>query len=483
MTSVGLKSFGAYVPRLRLERSAIAEATGWATGRRVAAGRGTRSYCAWDEDSLTLAVEAARDCLTGADRGSVGSMVFASTTHPFADRSNAGIVATALNLDESLHVADVSGNLRAGTSALLEAFAVVARPGTRDRLLVAADQRAARPGSEQESAYGHGAAAVRVGTGEELAAEFIGSASRQADFVDHYRAAGATTDYALEERWVRDEGYLKLVPPTVRAALATSGVEPEDVRHFVVHAPARLAAAIAQSLDIAADALQDDLRGTIGDTGTAHPLLMLGAAIERAEAGEIVVLVGFGQGCDVLVLRATGRPPSHGAGCRGTIESGKPNREYLRLLANGGMVEIDWGMRAERDNRTAHSVAWRKHRDVTGFIGGRCRLCGTVQYPRAVACVNPDCRAFDTQDEHPLAESTGRVKTFTEDWLAVTRSPPYVFGNVALDGGGNVFAEFADTPPGTLAVDAPVRFVFRIKDFDAVRGFHRYFWKATPQRD
>jgi uncharacterized OB-fold protein len=97
--------------------------------------------------------------------------------------------------------------------------------------------------------------------------------------------------------------------------------------------------------------------------------------------------------------------------------------------------------------------------------------------------VNPDCRAFDTQQPFPLAESTGKVKTYTEDWLAVTRSPPHVYGNVGLDNGANVFAEFADTPAGTLEVGTPVRFVFRIKDFDAVRGFRRYFWKATPVRD
>jgi uncharacterized OB-fold protein len=105
-----------------------------------------------------------------------------------------------------------------------------------------------------------------------------------------------------------------------------------------------------------------------------------------------------------------------------------------------------------------------------------------VQFPRARACVNPECRAFDTQDPLQLAETTGRVKTFTEDWLAVTRSPPHVYGNVELDGGGNVFIEFADVRPGEIGVGSPVRFAFRIKDYDAVRGFRRYFWKAVPVR-
>jgi uncharacterized OB-fold protein len=144
---------------------------------------------------------------------------------------------------------------------------------------------------------------------------------------------------------------------------------------------------------------------------------------------------------------------------------------------------MDWGMRAERDNRTAQPAAWRRHRDVTAFVGGRCRKCDTVQFPRARACVNPACREFDTQVPEPLAEKAGRIKTFTEDWLAVTRSPPHVYGNVELEGGGNVFIEFTDTRPGESSVGLPVRFVFRVKDYDILRGFHRYFWKAVPVRN
>ncbi|HEX7373596.1 MAG TPA: zinc ribbon domain-containing protein [Steroidobacteraceae bacterium] len=478
---VGIRSFGAYLPRLRLERSAIAVATGWATGTRGAKPRGARSYCAWDEDSLTMAVEAARDCLSGGDRSSLASIAFASTTHPFADRSNAGVVAAALDLAETARGTDAAGNLRAGVGALLQAFMQVrAAPG--DALVVAADRRIAKPASEQEQSFGHGAVALRVGAGGDLCAEWLGSSSLQEDFVDHYRASDGEFDYALEERWVRDEGYLKFVPRTIAAALQDAGVDKAAVKHLVVQGPGRFAGAIAKAAGIPADALQDDLSALCGDTGTAHPLLMLGAVLERAAAGEVIVLASFGQGSDALVLRATGRAPSPGRGCRGALASGTLDQQYVRFLANCGLLEIDWGMRAERDNRTAQSVAWRKHRDVTAFIGGRCSACGTVQFPRSRACVNPDCRAFDTQQEIPLAETTGKVKTYTEDWLAVTRSPPHVYGNVALDNGANVFSEFADTPAGTLEVGTPVCYVFRIKDFDAVRGFRRYFWKATPVR-
>jgi hydroxymethylglutaryl-CoA synthase len=475
----GIRRFGAYLPRLRLERKAIAAATAFATGSRTAAARGTRSCCNWDEDSLTMAVEAARDCLLGLDGGSVESLCFASTTHPYADRSNAGVVATALNLPESLRVADAGGHLRAGTGALL---AALAQGATATTLVVAADRRLAKPASEQELSYGHGAAALLVGTGDDIAAELLGSASLQDDFVDHYRASDARFDYALEERWVRDEGYLKIVPRAIAGALVQAGITAADIDRFILQGPARFAPAVARASGLRPEAIQGDLHAECGNVGTAHPLLQLGAALETAMAGQTILVASFGQGSDALVLRATGNSPTAGRGAAGALADGAADTDYVRFLSNCGLLDIDWGMRAERDNRTAQTTAWRKHEDVTGFVGGKCSQCGTVQFPRSRACVNPDCRAFDTQQPQPLAALRGKVKTYTEDWLAVTRSPPHVYGNVALAGGGNVFTEFADTPAGALAVGTGVRFVFRVKDIDAVRGFRRYSWKATPVR-
>jgi uncharacterized OB-fold protein len=305
-----------------------------------------------------------------------------------------------------------------------------------------------------------------------------------ADFVDHYRGSGTVYDYTLEERWVRDQGYLDFVPRTVVRALSQAGAVATDVRHFIAQGPHRFTAAAARKAGIPDAAVVDDLGATCGDTGTAHPLLLLAGALDNARPGELVVLVGFGQGCDALVFRVNGnaRPRNDGRGLAAALARGIGEREYLRFLSNSGIVEMDWGLRAERDNRTAQAVAWRRHREVTAFIGGRCSSCGTVQFPKSQACVNPDCRAVHVLEDHPLAEAAARVKTYTEDWLAYTRSPPLVYGNVSFDDGGNVYAEFADTGPGELAVGAPVRFVFRIKDFDELRRFRRYAWKATPVR-
>jgi uncharacterized OB-fold protein len=143
------------------------------------------------------------------------------------------------------------------------------------------------------------------------------------------------------------------------------------------------------------------------------------------------------------------------------------------------LIDIDFGMRAERDQRTAHTVAYRKRGALSAFKGGRCERCGTVQFPQSRMCVNPECRATDSQVAHRLADTRGRVKSFTEDWQAFAARPPYLYGNVEFAEGGNLLMEFADMEPGELKVNDAVRFVYRIKDEDRARGFRRYFWKAT----
>ncbi len=470
----GIAALGAYLPRWRLERSAVAASLAWLYQAPMRA-KGVRSYCNWDEDALTMAVEAARDCLAEQPLPTT-SLWLSSTSLPFEDRSNAGLVAGALDLDPACRTLDSTGSLRAATSAL---HAALLAPGRA--LVIGSDARLARPASPQELQFGHGAAALLVSDGPGLA-RFLGGESVAVDFVDHYRDADAEFDYALEERWIRDEGYGKIVPPAVACLLERAGLTPTDIARLVIPGSAANARRVADRCGIAPSALCDPLHDVCGDTGAAHPLLLLAAALESATEGERILVVGFGQGVDALLFERTAVPIRAARGVRGALAAGRPDSAYTRYLSHQGLLDVDPGMRAERDARTAQSVAYRKRRDLTAFIGGRCGRCGTRQFPKSHGCVNPECRAFDTQAEERLADVVGRVKSFTEDWLAYTPSPPLPYGNVDIGEGGNIFMEFTDIEPGELAVGLPVRMVFRIKDVDRVRHFHRYFWKATPVR-
>ncbi|MCZ6840797.1 MAG: OB-fold domain-containing protein [Alphaproteobacteria bacterium] len=479
----GITGFGAYIPRLRLQRAAVVEANKWASPGLAALAKGERSMANWDEDSVTLAVEAARDCLAGADRGTIGHISFASTTLPFADRQNAGIVATALSLPAGIGALDITGSQRAGTSALLGALA--AANSDVERLCIAADKRQARPGSTQELIYGVGAAALTIGGGAngDVIAEFIGHHSITEDFVDHYRGDGRKFDYFWEERWVRQEGHLKLIPAAVSGLLEKTGVDASAIDRLIVPVMSRGAPqSVAKATGIAADAVADTLQVNCGETGVAHPLVMLVAALEAAAPGDKILVCGFGQGCDALLFEATEALTGYPArrGVTGSLAKRRQETNYIKYLTFNGLLDMERGMRAEQDKQTALTTLHRNRGMLLGFIGGRCTKCGTLQIPRTRVCVNPNCGAHNTQVDEPFAEKPATVMSWTADQLAYSIDPPAHYGMVEFEGGGRLMVDFTDVDPGAVEVNMAIRMVFRIKDRDEQRGFVRYFWKAAP---
>jgi 3-hydroxy-3-methylglutaryl CoA synthase len=482
---VGITAFGGYVPRLRLARKAIVAAHVWADPGLRAKARGERSMCNWDEDAVTMAVEAARNCLATAPT-SPAAILFASTSAPFADRQNAGVISTALSLGEDLASVDVGASQRAGITALIQGLAAVKSGIYESALVVTADKRRTKAASPGELVYGDGAAAVTIGNHSPLV-ELVAAHSATVDFVDHFRGATEAFDYAWEERWIRDEGLAKIVAPAVLKALEKAGVAPAAVQHFVMPCTiARAVAGIAAQTGVAAGAVRDNLDASCGETGAAHPLVMLLHTLETAaRPNDTIVLIGFGQGCDVLVLRVTAALPSYKSA--GGIVAALGNRQeetnYQKYLAFNDLITLEKGMRAERDDyKTALTVTYRKRDMLLGLVGGRCTQCGTLQFPRTDICVNPQCKAMHTQEPHSFRDEAAKVLTWSADYLTYTADPPSHYGMITFDNGGRFMTDFTDVNLGEVDVGIAVRMMFRIKSFDHLRGFVRYFWKAVPVR-
>lgn len=478
--TVGILSYGAYLPRLRLQRSAIYAANAWFAGGLKGLAKGERAIANWDEDSVTMAVEAARDCLTGIDRRTVTALSLASTTHPFADRLNSGIVKEALTLPDGIQSLDIAGSQRAGTSSLIQALNAGANGSTQ--LCLASELRKARPASEGELIQGDAAAALLVGTGDPIA-RFIGSHSTTLDFVAHFRASGAEFDYTWESRWIRDEGYTKLLGGAIADAIKSFAIDPARIDHLLIPISVRgVPEGLAKKLGVRADAVADTLAQKVGDSGVAHPLLMLAAALERAGPGETIMLAGFGQGCDVLLFETTdaiAQLPRR-SGVSSALARGKADDNYLRFLFHRGLLDLDRGMRAEADQKQPGTTLFRNRKTVLGLVGGRCTKTGTVQFPRSEISVNPNDRAIDTQEDYPLAEKQARIVTYTADSLTYSPAPPQYYGMIDFEGGGRMFTEFADVDAESIEVGLPMKMMFRIKAVDEKRDFNKYFWKAVP---
>ena len=172
-------------------------------------------------------------------------------------------------------------------------------------------------------------------------------------------------------------------------------------------------------------------------------------------------------------------PPPAGIG--GHLTGRRAETEYARYLGINDLVVLERGLRAEADKQTGLTTLYRNRDTVLGLVGGRCRQCGTAQFPKSAICVSPNCHARDSQDDHPFAEARASLNSYTADGLTYSPSPPAYYGMVQFEGGGRVMIDFADVDPGAdLEVGQPMRMMFRIKDIDTRRGFRRYFWKAAP---
>ncbi len=470
----GILGSAIYLPRWRIARETISEAIGWSRGMS-AAGTGERSFAHWDEDAITMAVEAGRQLRDA--RESPGSLQLASTSLPFADRSNSGVVREALNLDSDCNHFDLSGSRRSATSWLIQGFS--ARTGKH--LLIASECVDAKPGSDSEMTLGHGAAAVMIGPASEsdtVMAHCLSSSSLHEDFVDQYRMADQRFDYRLEGRWIRDAGTRQQVREGIGRALTGASLEAAEIDFLVLPVSESVGRTIARDNGLEHARRPVELEQKIGLCSAAHSMIGLSWALGQAEPGQHVLVAGLGQGVDVLLLKVAESDDRARASLQLQIGKGHTEDNYSRYLGLRGLLPIDAGIRAERDNRSAQSAQYRRHEDLNGFIGGRCSECGQLQYPRSEVCV--ECRQAGTQEPEPMAGQEGRINSYTEDWLAYSPRPPLTFGSVHFTGGANITMEFADFLPGEAEVGKPVRMAFRIKDFDHRRHYLRYFWKPAP---
>jgi len=480
----GLLSYGGFLPRYRLDRGLIFKAMGWFNPATYGVARGERTVANYDEDAVTLAAGALTDCLGGFDRDAVDGLYLASTTQPFAERQGGALLAEILDLGDRTTTADFGGCHRAGTSALLAALDAVGS-GRASALLVGASEcRLGRPGGNAEHLYGDGAAAMLVGDGDAIAV-LRASHSVSADFVETYRDTRAGFDRAWEERWAREEGFGKLLPGAIQGLLQSEGMT-IDAFDKVIY-PCRFArdhAKIGKRLGVAPEKLQSPLMDIVGDTGAAHPLLMLAAALETAQAGDKLLLASFGSGCDVLFLEVTeniARLPSRRA-VSGHLADRADLGSYEKFAVFRDVAPVEKGIRGEFEAPTALSVLYRDRRRVLGLVGSRCTACGTPQYPPQRVCVHPDCRTTDEMEPYRFSDRAGTVFTFTGDHLAFSVSPPAIYGTVDMDGGGKLFIDFTDCELNELAVGQSIEMTLRRKYRDEARGFSGYFWKARPAR-
>lgn len=468
---IGITDIGAYVPQARLQRAAMADAIGWLTPGLP--DRGSRTMAFWDEDSTTMAHEAAR-VIRPAQAATPDYLDFCTTTPAFVERQNASLLHAALALPARVNTQELGATTLSGLSALhrhLEA-------GT-EALVACADRPISSPGSHSEFRSGDGAACARVGRTSPVL-QYLGGAATTDPFTEKFRAAGACFSTEWEERWVREVGWQRLVADTMNQALDGAGIEAADVHHLIVGSPmSRIGKLVAKSAGLTKATIADDLLEEVGYCGTAQPLLMLAHHAPKIRAGQNILVSGLGQGSVALLFRANGPIEKLSTGLQHCASRARAETVYTKLHLFSGLLPWDPGHRGKTPVMEALTTAQRYSPALLSFTGSRCRKTGAVQFPPSRISANRQAHLVDTQDPWPLAERSGLVATATQDTLAFSRNPPGCYGLVDFEGGGRLMMDFTDSDAADLAAGDHVRFVFRIKDIDVATGYRRYFWKAV----
>jgi len=462
---LGILGVGAYIPRYRLSGKSVGQV--WGGG-----GGGERAVANYDEDSLTMAVEAALGALEGKDPAAVGACLFASTTPPYAEKSSATLLATVADLGAEILTADLGGSLRCGTTALRMALDLVKAGSVSQALVAAADMRLAAPGTELEPLLGDGAAAFLVGNGEALAA-FEGAYAVSHEFTDVWRGPGDRYLRMGDPTFTRAHGLDRHIPEAVEGLLRTLGLERQDVARVVYYAPdVRLHAALARQLKVPETALlKEPVIARAGNTGSAAPLLELARALEDARPDDRILVVSYGNGAEALCFRPTERITqiSWSRGVSAQLALGRPLTHYGKFLLFRRHVETEV-IKAF----TSLPAMVREERQNLRLYGQKCADCGAVSYPRRHLCWK--CSSRNLTD-YKLSRR-GKVFTFTKDHLVPNPDPPTVMVSADLEGGGRFYTQLADCDPASVTFDMPVELTFRrIHEGEELVN---YFWKFRP---
>jgi hydroxymethylglutaryl-CoA synthase len=443
-----LQAYSTYLPVHRLDPKEIGT-------------RGSRVVASFDEDSTTLGVAAATSLLRSlSDEPPLGSLLFATTSPAYLDKTNAVAIHAALHLEPTVFAADMTGSARSGFAAVRGAMA-------DGGLAVLADVRVGKPGSADEKTGGDGAAALLFGAGEGIA-DVLAQVSVSEEFLDRWREPTSRTGEQWEERF-GFERYAALIREAADRALDASGIAQAD--HVVLTSPNSGVTKKAASL------IKGSLTtGTspIGHAGAADLGLALASVLDVAGADETILVLSAADGCDALVLQTTKLLPERRqvVPVSAQLEGGQTVR-HLTYLAWRGLVDREMPRRPEPD-RPAGPPAARAAGWKFGFSGTRCTACGFVHLPPARVCRS--CGETDAMEPAPVSRLQGGVATYTVDRLAYSPSPPVVDVVVDFDGGGRCSLEVADADPDAFEVGSRVDLTFR-RLFTA-GGVHNYFWKA-----
>jgi len=299
--SVGIVSYGAYIPRYRIKIEDIARVWGddaeiLKAGLRV----NEKSVPDVDEDAATIAVEAARSAVSRSaiDAQRVGAVYTGSESHPYAVKPTSTIVAEAVGATPVLTAADFEFACKAGTAAIQTCMGLVSSGMIDLGLAIGSDVAQGAPGDALEYTAAAGGVAYVIGNKEsELTAIIEDTYSFTTDTPDFWRREGMPYP-EHGGRFTGEPGYFKHVTHAAKGLMQKIGTNPEDYDYAVFHQPnGKFPARAASMLGFSKEQIQPGLVVTrLGNTYSGSCMMGIAATLDQAKPGDRIFATAFGSG-------------------------------------------------------------------------------------------------------------------------------------------------------------------------------------------
>lgn len=297
MNSIVIVGYGGYVPRYRIKGEEIARV--WGRDRSELPTE-EKSVSGLDEDTVTMAVEAARIALkrAGISPSKIGAVHVGTESKPYAVKPSGTIVAEAIGAVPRITAADFEFACKAGTEALQFITSLVDAGRIEYGLAIGADTAQGRPGDALEFTAASGAAAFIIGRNKnEGVAEIEAWTSYVTDTPDFWRREYERYPHHTA-RFTGDPAYFHHIVNSVKNLLDNDGYTLNDIDYVVFHQPnVRFPIVVARLLGIDLEKVKPGMVvGQIGNTYAACSLLGLVKILDQAKPGQRILLASFGSG-------------------------------------------------------------------------------------------------------------------------------------------------------------------------------------------
>jgi hydroxymethylglutaryl-CoA synthase len=306
----GIVSYGTYVPRSRIRIADIAAVWQKEAAEIVSSlGISEKSVPAIDEDTVTLAVEAAGAALSASGRraSDIGALFVGSESRPYAVNPTSTIVGEFLGVGHQYLAADFEFACKAGSAGMQAIAGLVQSGHIRYGLAIGADTAQSKPHDILEYSSASGSAAFLLGSSG-VAVELEEYVSYSSDTPDFWRRDGVRFP-SHAGRFTGEPAYFAHVMGAVRLLLEKARLTPDGVDRCVFHMPnGKFPRDVAKRLGFSQSQLSDSLVvDHIGNPYTASSLLGMAAALDRSSPGQRILMASYGSGAgsDAFLWRTT----------------------------------------------------------------------------------------------------------------------------------------------------------------------------------